>query len=153
MIDESQLKMPISLHSCNGIFCKWLSQKPNFEITIVRVEESCHEVSHNERGVHILGIMDSITLKCSSRTGSSGWLRWDTAQPGVLGQETESSSHGPKGNNLQYRVSTWLQVTSPLWKFLIFVFFHLFSLEILHGSRILLLRVCMVTWTTESLGL
>jgi len=38
-------------------------QKPNFEMTTIRLEESCHELSHNEREVHVLGIMASLTVK------------------------------------------------------------------------------------------
>lgn len=80
--------------SMNGIV-----QKPNFKMTTITLEEYCHELSHNEREVHILGISASITVKLSSTKGNAGWLRWETAQPRVLMQEMERSSHGPKGNN------------------------------------------------------
>ena len=142
------LSIPAMIFAINGIV-----QKPNFEMTTIRLEESCHELSHNERERHILGIMASITVKFSSTTGNSGWRRWETAQPGVLAQETESSMV--------------LKVTTH-------------SVGLAHDSRSLLhfglkilgicflsciqfgsspwqqdppARVCMVTWTTESLGL
>lgn len=56
--------------SINGVV-----EEANIEMTTIRLEESCHELSHNERESHILGIMASITVKLSSTTGNLGLLR------------------------------------------------------------------------------
>ncbi|KAJ7400419.1 hypothetical protein BTVI_105874 [Pitangus sulphuratus] len=48
MIDESQLKMPITVPAM-GFSINGIVQKPNFDMTTIRLEESCQELSYKDR--------------------------------------------------------------------------------------------------------